>query len=494
MMRPASVAIAGPKRFSESWLIAALFGCAILLGFLKQGLLLSVAYPAASLGLGLLLARRNPPQFIAFILWLFFLSPFIRRINDYTGGWTPISTLSLTPYLPALLVVPVMVQRLLLMKSKPVIALLPVVFAILYAFLVGAGLRGVVMSSYGLVTWLAPVAVAAYIEANARHFPRFERDLTITIGLGMLVMGLYGVAQYLFLPAWDRFWMINSQMTSIGLPIPYQVRVFSTMNSPAPFGATVAALVLILVGVSRPRYWPSIFSGLCGLLLSLLREAWGGFIVGLVLLMVQLSRRGLVKILIGIAIAGIAVVPVLQSDEIGAQIEARFQTIFRLEGDTSFIERNAFYDQMIPLVMSQPLGVGFGLTGVASKLENADTVHDFDSGVLEIPYVFGWPGTLLYVGGVLWVMGYCLLSARGGRPFSVAAAAAALSILVQMVFSCVLEGPVGVIFWILVGLVLADRAFRMGRLVPQSGHVGRLAKPSRSFRPMAVRVSARARQ
>lgn len=492
-MKPANIAIPELRRFSGPALIAAYFGCAILLGFLRQGLLLSVAYPAAALGLGAWLARRNPPQFVAFILWLFFLSPFIRRINDYTGGWTPISTLSLTPYLPAFLVVPLMLQRLLLMKTKPIIALIPVVFAILYAFLVGAGIRGVVPSSYGLVIWLTPIAVAAYIEANARHFPRFERELTVTIALGVLLMGLYGLAQYLFLPPWDRFWMINSQMNSIGLPLPYHVRVFSTMNSPAPFGSTVAALVLILVAVARPPYWPSIFAGLCGLLLSLLREAWGGFVVGLVLLMLQISRRGVLKIGLGIGIAGFALVPVLQSDEIGTQIATRMQTFFQLEGDTSFVERGEFYYQMIPLVMSEPLGVGFGLTGVASKLENADTVHDFDSGVLEVPYVFGWFGTLLYVAGILWVMGYCLLSARGGSPFSVAAAAAALSILVQMVFSCVLEGPVGMIFWILIGLVLADRAFRTERPTVQTGWSDRLMERQRPTRPVSVPASARAR-
>mgnify|MGYP005992211021 CR=1 FL=1 len=59
------------------------------------------------------------------------------------------------------------------------------------------------------------------------------------------VIGAYGIFQFFFLPKWDRAWMIASKLNSIGAPLPEQVRVFGTAESPGPY-AIVLGLCLIV--------------------------------------------------------------------------------------------------------------------------------------------------------------------------------------------------------------------------------------------------------
>ncbi|WP_141216224.1 MULTISPECIES: hypothetical protein [Nocardiaceae] len=60
-----------------------------------------------------------------------------------------------------------------------------------------------------------------------------------------LVIGGYGVYQFFALPSWDRAWMVASKLSSIGAPVPEQVRVFGTAESPGPF-AIILGLCLIV--------------------------------------------------------------------------------------------------------------------------------------------------------------------------------------------------------------------------------------------------------
>src|SRR3712207_6929840 len=48
---------------------------------------------------------------------------------------------------------------------------------------------------------------------------------------GVLVMGVYGLIQFFFLPPWDRYWMENSPITSFGLPEPLGDRKSTRLNS-----------------------------------------------------------------------------------------------------------------------------------------------------------------------------------------------------------------------------------------------------------------------
>ena len=62
-------------------------------------------------------------------------------------------------------------------------------------------------------------------------YAAIRRILTRTFVTGGLVMGLYGLIQFFYLPEWDVYWLENAGMDSQGLPFPGLIRVFSTMNS-----------------------------------------------------------------------------------------------------------------------------------------------------------------------------------------------------------------------------------------------------------------------
>ncbi|KQR24030.1 hypothetical protein ASF79_01980 [Agreia sp. Leaf335] len=121
--------------------------------------------------------------------------------------------------------------------------------------------------------------------------------------LGILV-GLYGVYQFFFLPEWDKSWMIASDLNSIGAPNPLEVRVFGASESPGPYAlfvglASVVALAkatitsklvarVLWFGCAASLTVPLILSGvrtaliavaLCAVVLALIRgKGFGRFI------------------------------------------------------------------------------------------------------------------------------------------------------------------------------------------------------------------------
>jgi hypothetical protein len=58
-----------------------------------------IVYPAVAVGLGLFLEARSAPAYVGFVLWVWVLSPLVRRLSDFQAGWQDPSVLILTPYL-----------------------------------------------------------------------------------------------------------------------------------------------------------------------------------------------------------------------------------------------------------------------------------------------------------------------------------------------------------------------------------------------------------
>ncbi|WP_202565995.1 hypothetical protein [Agreia sp. COWG] len=131
--------------------------------------------------------------------------------------------------------------------------------------------------------------------------------------LGILV-GLYGVYQFFFLPEWDKSWMIASDLNSIGAPNPLEVRVFGASESPGPYAlfvglASVVALAKATITsklVARVLWFacaasltvPLILSGvrtaliavaICAVVLALIRgKGFGRFVPVILVVLVGL--------------------------------------------------------------------------------------------------------------------------------------------------------------------------------------------------------------
>src|SRR5205823_11788541 len=100
------------------------------------------------------------------------------------------------------------------------------------------------------------------------------------------------------------------------------------------------------------------------------------------------------RFLIGVVAAVTVGFLVLQPGPIGAVIGQRLQSMGNVSQDVSFQARLSFYLNFGPVALSQLVGAGIGATGTATKLTtpggDLGLFGNFDSGILEIPFVLGW--------------------------------------------------------------------------------------------------------
>lgn len=422
---------------------------------------LEYAYLAAALSLGTFLYWRHPGFYIGFTWWTWFLTPEVRRLMDYVHGWDPVNPVMLAPYLVSSLTFFTLMYHLPKLQLKRFFPFLLIFLGLFYAYAIGASREGVSSATYQLIEWLVPTVFAFYLIVHWRKYPEFRKAMQRTFAWGVLVMGIYGLIQFLNPPAWDQYWMVNAPITSIGYPFPFEVRVFSTLNSPAPFAAAMMAGLLLLLGGGGLVRWPAAAVGSISFLLSLVRQAWGAWLVAVILVLVQhrRSRRGSILTLLVVVLLAM---PLLAVGPVATNISDRLDTLTDLGQDTSFQARVEFYKDTLPSALLNPVGSGFGSTGVGTKLSASGGTGElgtnaaFDSGVMEIPFVLGWPGTLLYVVGLVWLLSQALRNKNSDDFFAVAGLSIAAGLLMSLPFDNMMIGLSGMLFWSFIGLATAS--------------------------------------
>src|ERR1700744_3165059 len=83
------------------------------LGFLAAGLILASTaggsgggrsvFPGLAVALGIWVYVRKQQYFLDYAIWLWFLTPFLRRLLDLNAGWLDPSPILLVPYLVTLI-------------------------------------------------------------------------------------------------------------------------------------------------------------------------------------------------------------------------------------------------------------------------------------------------------------------------------------------------------------------------------------------------------
>lgn len=423
---------------------------------------LKYVYPMATLCLGALLYWRRPGLYIGFTWWLWFLTPEVRRLVDYARGWDPVNPVMLAPYLVSALTFFTLVYHLPKLQLKTLFPFFLIFLGLFYAYAIGIYRAGASSATYQLIEWLVPAVFAFYLIVHWRKYPEYRRAVQLTFAWGSLIMGAYGLIQFLYLPAWDQYWMISSPIGSLGQPVQFELRVFSTLNSPAPFGMVMmVGLLLLLGGDGRLLRWPAAAIGSVGFLLSLVRQAWGGWLVAVILIIAQ-SRRSRPGLLLTLAAVALLAMPLLTVGPVANSINERLETLTDLSQDNSFQARVEFYKETMPLAFLRPGGEGLGSTGRSTKLSASEGTGElsenaaFDSGVMEIPFVLGWPGSILYIAGLIWLVSRALRSRNSEDSFAVASVSIALSILVLLIFNDTVTGVAGMLFWSFLGLATAS--------------------------------------
>ena len=385
--------------------LAALVGGGIALGLAAP---LRVVYAAAAVVIGAYLERRDTPRYVSFVIWLWFLSPLVRRLADLHGGWQDPSLVLLTPYLVTALSVPPLLRGLLRPERRAALRVAGVgVFAIAGAGVaigIPAGmLIGPSRAALETLNWFLPLCFGWYVATRDVPAHRIEAAVATTFVAAALVAGTYGLYQFTSPPLWDINWMQRSEMESIGSPEPFAVRVFGPMHSPGVFSAFL--VIALASWLARPRASGMVAAGVAGvaLLLSQVRSAWLALAIAALLLVGSLTVAQRFRMAM-LAVAATALAgPLLFTAEMRELVNSRVATMERLENDDSAVARMIGHQLALEFVAEHPLGAGIG----QSDPDMEQYISMRDSVVASSLVQFGLFGTLLYVGalcGVTWLL------------------------------------------------------------------------------------------
>lgn len=419
------------------------------------GGILRLLFPLGSLIVGLFLYGKYPTIYVGFTWWLWFVTPWLRRVIDYRNGWDGSGLILTAPFLVTLITFITFVQYLPRSYRMGGLPLVIASLGVIYGLLVGLIKNPLVVSLRSLLDWFTPIVFGFHMFVNWRNYPKYRQTLQTTFTWGLLITGIYGIVQYLVAPEWDRFWIVQTKLVTNGIPEPLGIRVFSTMNSPGPFANVLLAGLLILLTTDNFLRIPASAVAYLSFLLSLVRSAWLGWFIGLLSLLSSLKPRLQMQLFITIAVMALCVVPLTTIEPFAEIINARIESFTNLKGDTSFNERAALYERNVNLAFSSGLGNGIGSKFFVNEKGLLQELT-LDSGVLEVFFTLGWFGAIPYVSGIVLAM-YRLLTSPEGRfdAFASAARAIALAIVLQMLSSNTLIALSGVIFWSFLGLGLA---------------------------------------
>ncbi|MGG6268408.1 O-antigen ligase domain-containing protein [Leptolyngbya sp. AN03gr2] len=446
-------------QLSEPWLLV---GC--LIGFTALCLvanvasILRLAFPAGSLIVGALLFFRYPIFYIGFTWWLWFLTPFVRRLIDWEIGWIDPNPVLLAPFLVAFLpILTFLIQLPQAIKGNglPFVLCIASIFYATFIGVISYPFQAVIVP---LLTWLTPVLFGYYIFSNWRRFPELKRVTEKTFLWGVLVMGIYGVIQFLVAPIWDQYWLqsiiTNLQIYSFGTPNPLGIRVFSTMHSPQPFATTMVAGLLLLFAIKSPLKIASSAFGYLAFLLTLARTSWLSWFIGLIVFIPSLKPKFQMRLIVTLMLMSLIVLPLTMIEPFSSVISSRFQTFFSAQQDGSFIDRSIGYSNLLAEALSEVEGRGLGFV-----IRDAN-IGGNDSGILALLLNLGWFGTIPYVAG----MGLLVVNALQTRqastdPFVGACRAIVLATVSQISLNVVMLTPFGIILWGFMGLAAAARLY-----------------------------------
>jgi hypothetical protein len=446
----------------------------------RNAAVLTLLYPATALVTGALLYFRNPPLYLAFGWWIWLLTPEVRRIAQFYSGWSDKDPIMLAPFLVSALCGFTVLRCLGVMRFRLGFGFALVMAGIGYAALVGAARHGPMPAAFGLLNWVVPMVLGFHAMVSWPRYPEI-RDVTCrTFLYGVIVIGGYGLYQYFVMPAWDAYWMVNVGMTNQGLPYPREVRVFSTLNSSGPFAFVLMCGLMVLFAVRGSPLLPlAAAMGYASLFLSLVRAAWLGWLFALVVLVVSVSNQARMRLTVVAVVIVAAVIPTVAIDSVHEVVSKRFDSLFELQHDQSYIERQDFYSSFLNVALTEMVGQGIGATGVATKLSSGvapSRYANFDSGFMQIPFVLGWPGAFCYVLGSALLLARLVRAPPRDDMFAGVSRAIVVSLFACMIFDNTMIGVTGAAFWYFLGMGLAGIQYReatdqvMRYVVPLPSH------------------------
>ena len=479
LRRPTSRARGG-SRITAAALIRRSLVLSILLQFALlfspgSGILTYIC-PIFAVVFGWALLRNSRADYIRFTLWLWFLTPLIRRLVDFRSGGDVHSLILVTPYLASCVPLYEIISGGHAVFDRRSFPLLSMTAAVLLGLPIGLANFGAPAAFQSFLTWIAPLCFALFLYQHRTHFPEMFRTFEQTMICGALVAAGYGVYQYFFLPGWDALWMENVDNPTFFKAVAMDVRVFSTMNGPQVLALFLSTgLLLALHSRDKIRYFASPVIALA-LVLTMARTAWMSFVFGLIYLVLRGGARLRLQVGVVAAIAVCLFGLALQDQDVAAKVWQRFDTFKNVGHDESFNSRIEGHEALLVYLSDNPFG--FGLGGPADGSEAAERKGNIkipsdlsvqnDSSIAAVMLSLGIFGSLL--AGISFVMiaaAVMRLEAAHGSSTE-ALKVLALVFLVEAPCETVVNGPCGFLTWAVLGLCLAAGAPNRGnaQLIP----------------------------
>jgi hypothetical protein len=378
---------------------------------------------------------------VAFTWWIWLFTPFVRRLVDYQSGYHAISAVMLTPLLVTAIAFIPLLRNPRFFLRRAFIPFLLVFIVYLYALSFGAFLNGVPPAMYDFTNEIVPFGFALFLMEDRKNFVGNRNALIFSVISGLLIISGYGLYQFFKMPPWDAYWLASSKFASAGSGIAEQTRLFGTLNSPGPY-ATVLMMSLIFVLVAKgPLRLIAGGIGFPAFGLSLVRSDWGGWALAALFIAMCAGGRTRVRLVV-IGLAMVAVGPVANA------LQKRIATLNNIQQDGSYQARQELYESFTLTALSEPVGIGFGGNGASTKL-SSNAVAGFDSGVLLVPYQFGWVFGAIFTFAIfqlaIRVIGAAVASRDG---VTIAGAGIFLVMLLENLSSTTFSEVDGVVTWL----------------------------------------------
>jgi hypothetical protein len=449
------------ERSLQGWIVISAFMLISLTCYLGPTASLRLVYPVAALVTAIFLYLRHPILYIGFTWWIWFLSALIARLVDLRVGWDPTRQMLVAPYLVVFVTIATLFRYLPSAHRQGGLPFILTFAGIFYGFLIGLVYNQPVPVARSLLDWLTPLLFAFHLFINWRDYPSYRQNIQRTFLWCVLITGAYGVYQFVVAPEWDRFWLIESeQFTSAGDPIPYGMRVWSTMHSPGPFANVMQAGLLLLFTTSGPLNFPASAVGYLSFLFSQVRTCWGGWLLGMFMIFGSVKPRIQMRLFITIFVMVMCVVPLLTIQPFSEIVATRFESFSNIQEDQSYKDRSKSYDRNLGIALSNTLGNGFGNIWKVDEKTGKLEVFVIDSGILDMFFTLGWLGAIPYLGGlILIIITVSKYTEVRFDSFMSGARAIALSSCAQLIGYSAMIGLSGMILWSFLAIVMAGHKY-----------------------------------
>ncbi|PZO45073.1 MAG: glucose-6-phosphate isomerase [Pseudanabaena frigida] len=412
---------------------------------------LNILYPLGTFVVAWRLYFRHPILYVGFVWWVFFLTAFIRRFADFNGGaFTDPSPMLLAPYTAVIVCSHTLYFNLSKSREQGSAPFVMAIVAIIYGYLVGL-INGAspVTATVALLEWISPLLFGYHLFVNWNRYPEYCRNLQKVFLWGVLIMGIYGVYQFMVAPEWDRFWLENSPIkTSAGKPEPLGIRVWSTLNAPGPFASFMATGLLILFRCQSVLVLPAAGFGALSFLLSMVRTAWLGWSLGMITIITSIKPKQQLKLVLTILVLALIVIPLATIEPFASSISERLTTLVDVKNDPSFQARQFIYENLFNDALTSYIGSGLGIN------------LGQDSAFLVMMFDLGWIGAIPYVGGlIVLIISIFRTSTKTKDIFDSIIRAIVLQSIFYLFAGPSMKGATGMLLWPFIAMALAGRKY-----------------------------------